>query len=49
MKNVLQLSALLISFGFNPLKADTFDARAVLGMSAGVSVDAAVKRGKAAI
>jgi len=47
MKNVLQLSALLISFGFSPLKADTFDARAVLGMSAGVSVDAAVKRGKA--
>jgi hypothetical protein len=38
---------LLLILGLSQVQADTFDSRAVLGMTSGVSVDAAVKRGKA--
>ena len=38
---------LLLILGLSQVQADTFDSRAVLGMTSGVSVDAVVKRGKA--
>lgn len=46
MKTTALLSILLLSSAFLQTKADEFDSRAVLGMTAGNSVDAAVKRGK---
>lgn len=47
MKTTFLLPILLLTLGLSQLQADTFDSRAVLGMTSGVSVDAAVKRGKA--
>jgi hypothetical protein len=47
MKTTFLLPILLLTLGFSQAQADTFDSRAVLGMTSGVSVDAAVKRGKA--
>jgi hypothetical protein len=47
MKTTFLLPLLLLTLGFSQAQADTFDSRAVLGMTSGVSVDAAVKRGKA--
>lgn len=46
MKNAALLSILLLTGSFTQATADEFDSRAVLGMTAGNSVDAAVKRGK---
>jgi len=46
MKTAL-LPILLLTLGISQVQADTFDSRAVLGMTSGVSVDAALKRGKA--
>jgi hypothetical protein len=47
MKTTFLLPILLLTLGLSHVQADTFDSRAVLGMTSGVSVDAAVKRGKA--
>ena len=47
MKTTFLLPILLLILGLSQVQADTFDSRAVLGMTSGVSVDAAVKRGKA--
>jgi hypothetical protein len=47
MKTTFLLPILLLTLGLSQVQADTFDSRAVLGMTSGVSVDAAVKRGKA--
>jgi hypothetical protein len=47
MKTTLLLPILLLTLGLSQVQADTFDSRAVLGITSGVSVDAAVKRGKA--
>ena len=47
MKVIFLLPILLLTLGLSLVRADTFDSRAVLGMTSGVSVDAAVKRGKA--
>ena len=47
MKTTILLPILLLTLGISQVQADTFDSRAVLGMTSGVSVDAAVKRGKA--
>jgi hypothetical protein len=47
MKATFLLPILLLTLGLSQVRADTFDSRAVLGMTSGVSVDAAVKRGKA--
>lgn len=47
MKTTFLLPILLLAFGLSQVQADTFDSRAVLGITSGVSVDAAVKRGKA--
>lgn len=47
MKTTFLLPILLLTLGLRQTQADTFDSRAVLGMTSGVSVDAAVKRGKA--
>ena len=47
MKTTFLLPILLLTLGISQVQADTFDSRAVLGMTSGVSVDAAVKRGKA--
>ena len=47
MKASFPLPILLLTLGLSQVQADTFDSRAVLGMTSGVSVDAAVKRGKA--
>ena len=47
MKSTFLLPLLLLTLALTPVRADTFDSRAVLGMTAGVSVDAAIKRGKA--
>lgn len=47
MQPSLLLLVLFLTPGLGLVKADTFDARSVLGMSSGNSVDAAVKRGKA--
>ena len=46
MKTAAILSLLLYTFGCLSVRAESFDSRAVLGMTSGVSVDAAVKRGK---
>ncbi|MES2596957.1 MAG: hypothetical protein V4662_16555 [Verrucomicrobiota bacterium] len=46
MKTAALLSLLLLTSSLNQAGADEFDSRAVLGMTAGNSVDAAVKRGK---
>ncbi len=46
MKTTFLLPILLLTLGLSQVQADTFDSRAVLGMTSGVSVDAAVKRGK---
>ncbi len=46
MKPATLLSLLLLTLGLNQVMGDEFDSRAVLGMTAGNSVDAAVKRGK---
>ncbi len=47
MKTTFLLPILLLILGLSQVQADTFDSRAVLGITSGVSVDAAVKRGKA--
>ena len=47
MKTTFLLPILMLTLGLSQVQADTFDSRAVLGMTSGVSVDAAVKRGKA--
>ena len=47
MKTTFLLPILLLALGLSQVQADTFDSRAVLGITSGVSVDAAVKRGKA--
>jgi hypothetical protein len=47
MRTTFLLPLLLLTLGLSQVLADTFDSRAVLGMTSGVSVDAAVKRGKA--
>lgn len=46
MKIAALLSLVLLTFGSVCLRAESFDARAALGITAGSSVDAAVKRGK---
>lgn len=46
MKTAALLQILLIALCLSQAQADDFDSRAVLGMTAGNSVDAAVKRGK---
>ncbi len=47
MKAITAFIILLLTLGLSQVQADTFDSRAVLGMTSGVSVDAAIKRGKA--
>jgi hypothetical protein len=47
MNAITSFTILLLTLGLSQVHADTFDSRAVLGMTSGVSVDAAIKRGKA--
>ncbi len=46
MKTIAVLQIFLMVFVFDAARADHFDSRAFLGMTAGVSVDAAITRGK---
>ncbi|WP_395746780.1 hypothetical protein [Prosthecobacter sp.] len=46
MKTIALFSLALLTFGSLSLRADVFDSRAVLGVTSGVSIDAAVKRAK---
>ena len=46
MKTATLLSLVLLTFGCLSAQAESFDSRAVLGITSGVSVDAAVKRAK---
>ncbi|MDB6138767.1 MAG: hypothetical protein JWO94_1839 [Verrucomicrobiaceae bacterium] len=48
MKTAVLLVIALFIIGISRGQADTFDSRAFLGVASGVSVEAAIKRGKAA-